>query len=155
MGWKRVLTEEDVKKKFIPPVYTNGAGWTINSHAGVKLADAASKSAYAEFRVPGDFYANGTLKGVIIPAASGNIYFVIYTDYASNNEPNQAHSQNSGVGTETVVMNWVEVLSTRPVTLTALSVGDYVGCWFNRVATNVLDTVEADVLFLGFLFEYD
>lgn len=155
MGWKRVLTELEVRKLFIHCFYSDGGMGGFFGRYGGLCPDNVITACNSEFRVPDDFVTNGTLKAVIVPNGSGDVRFQLAVWFAQDNEGAQTHMIVNAMGVETVVIGQIEVLSTLPIALTNLAVGDYVASWFNRGAQDPLDTVNASIVFLGFLFEYD
>ena len=142
------------RELWVPATYgTDGLGAVDLQHVGAVLADAAIKDGYAEFKVPTDFVSGGILKAVVIPSGTGNLLHTVYAKFGSNGESCAAHVLSTSETAEAVTDPYMEVLNNT-LTLSGIAEGDIVGGRFNRRSTHASDTINADVHFLGFIFEY-
>lgn len=87
-------------------------------------------------------------------AAAGDIYMNLYISYGTDNEI----ESNSAGTVEAITTNGANkynysALASGP-TYTNIAIGDMINIEFQRDATNVLDTLGADVKFFGFLVEF-
>ena len=130
----------------------------LGRHSGYNLPDAANTTTAVEWLCPHDFVTLIEPFVIVIPSGTGNIYFRANADYAGSGELYNVHNETGNYVAFAVVLNRITVIpcSLSLATLLGnLSVGDVVGLTFGRDATNVLDTVNAAVLFVGFLIRYN
>ena len=129
-------------------------GLDLNSGvSGGKLTDGAYKFGYANFCVPEDFVSSGVIKAVVSPDGTGNMKYGVTCYYAANGQSQSTHYNSSGSQTEGVSIDFFNVLAGS-VSLTSLAKGDYISILIYRHGEDANDTVNADVILPGFVFEY-
>ena len=146
---------QPLKELFLHPQYAVVAWAPYGYHPAKVVADAATQSIYFEFRIPPDFLRLQHLHVVIIPTGTGNIYWRLDTNYASHGENSLIHTGAKAYAVDAVTTPQMTELPDGSGSLPGLTKGDYVGVNFTRDATNILDTVNADVYVVGLLVEYE
>ena len=123
------------------------------STQGVVMADGITTYSYFNFQVPVDFVSGMTIKAVVVPGASGDMYSYIQGWYAAVGE--------SATGTHSFVTTPAAIAVTGSyineicsVSLPSASAGDYVQMEFVRNGGQASDTVNAIVYIVGIIVEY-
>lgn len=119
---------------------------------GVEMPDTETTNLFGGFYVPSDFSSTMTVKAVVIPLASGNMYALNQAKHGAVGEAWDIHSVSLGATTAAVTSGQPnEELS---LSLTNAAIGDYVGLYFYRYAAHTSDTVGTIVYFRGWLVSY-
>lgn len=109
------------------------------------------------FKVPSDFVAFLSMKADwLSPAAAGNMYWAIGSNYAADNELDTTHPDTpAAAATATQGANKYNIQSpANPLTYPNLAIGDIIQARFLRLGADALDTLD-DVMYLyGLLFTY-
>lgn len=141
---------------FVPCVAGyNGTAVTalvMNSAIGMPLADAKICYGYGNFRVPTDYVSGMTIKALVRPNASGNIYAGGEADYGAVGESGSLHTDP--VADAAIAVTQAQNCEIVTITPASVAVGDYVELTFTRTATSALDTVNDVVYFPGWLVTY-
>jgi len=125
--------------------------------SGKGLTNAAQPDFCLSTKVPLDFLALLSVKALwISTAASGNMYWRFYTNYAAPGEHMGTHSDNPALGTTPTAGSWLinAQESANPLTLPNITANDYLALRFKRQGDHGNDTLDADVYVLGLLFTY-
>lgn len=137
------------RKLFVPALHNTTSA---RADVGVLLADGAADSANGFFTAPADFVSTCTVKAIVHPAGTGNLYCRNYADYGAAGESAGTHSADTG--TSAVAVTNGQYSEVQSVSLASLAAGDYVILTFYRTGGDVLDTVGANVYITGFLVSY-
>jgi hypothetical protein len=129
-----------------------GSAFPRFSPAGWMLTDGQLRAVVGEFMVPADFVSNMTVAAVVYPLANGNCYNQGSIQYGAAGQAYSTHSDAIALAATAVTANQYCVI--RSTALSAEAIGDYVSLWFERDATNILDTVGNAVYFRGWLVTY-
>lgn len=91
---------------------------------------------------------------IIIPNASGNLYWSASTNFGEvcNDEDYQTHTDSIALNATAVTADEIECIDISAA-LTGAIGGDLVGIEFVRDAENALDTINADVHYIGILIK--
>lgn len=118
------------------------------------LTDATSQIVAVTGKIPDDFVSLVEVDLVILAAAAnGNMYHKIDWTFAANGESYTTHSGDTGWITSALVGGNLTEIAIAGA-LAGVAVGDYFGIAVNRDATNALDTINNDVIVIGFLVKY-
>lgn len=131
-----------------------GYGQSINNYYAHRMGNNENISCYLTFKIPDDFVSLIHVHPVIIPLASGNVYWSADSSFAAAGEPHTIHGVSLPFFIEPVTINILAELQDIHHILRGVAKGDYVGILFNRNAINVNDTCEDTVYFLGILIQY-
>lgn len=140
---------------FVPAL----AGWNdpnelLNINPlGIELVDNAGTIVYGHFLVPNNFIASLTVKIIVRPDQSGNIYGKLNAWWASCGEDYTTHSNSPAY--EAIAVTGPDVNNCiYSTSLGSAVVGDIVSMTFTRLASNALDTINDTAWCPGFLVEY-
>ena len=123
--------------------------------ASFLLADATDTSISAFFGAPSDYISDMDVYGVVYSnAAGGNIYVSNAYAIGACGESISTHSGSTGLTAEAIDTNLSYYDCHAAITLSNVNDLDIIRLTFERDATNVLDTVNADVYFVGFFISY-
>lgn len=140
---------------FIPAVRVyNATDLTYNDRfdTGVVMDDNKSCWAFCGFVVPKDFVSGLTVKAVIIPNGTGNVYNSALAYYGGVGQSYSTHSANLANTAEAVTAGiYAEV---GALSLASANIDDYVTMRYIRVATDPLDTVGDYVQINGWIVTY-
>ena len=145
-------------KTFLKPFFTgrNGTDGTDifrrTNAAGLSFPDNKVCTAGSTFIVQNDFISDMTVRVVVIPLATGNLYGRLDANYAACSETWNTHSDTAGPSA--VAVNNLLNECILEVVLSNESIGDIVGVMFQRDAADPLDTLGATVNAQGILVEY-
>lgn len=136
-----------------------GDSWNLDEYGvALKLANGNGPDVFFTIKVPDDFVSFVSVKAVWeSPAASGNMFWVLWALYVASGEAYDTHQDYAPVKavTATAGAGIVNVQEpANPLTLADLAKGDYIGIDFYREGSDGLDTLDADVNFFGLLFTY-
>ena len=148
-----------VRYVFVPAqgVYntTDGSVISRSDGRGYVMPDAKTCSAFVSYLVPTDYASGGTLYGLCIPAASGDLRIGTWqADFGSFfSEAYNTHSVND---TDSTVAGLTASAVEAPsgLTLTGVAVGDTISATWQRAGAHADDTIGDSVYFVGFLFYY-
>lgn len=146
----------DRTRKFVvSPV----GGWNATDSAdlvvstpGLTLLDGRVCYAAGGFHCPQDLGSLTSVKALIIPSGTGNVYSEHTANYAAVGEVYNTHTETVAFATSAVTLNEFEAI--QALSLASLAAGDVVNVWFRRDGTHASDTVNAIVYFLGWIVEY-
>jgi len=149
----------NVTRELFLPVYgyTSGEIAFWGYHSSHSLADGEDKNCNFSLKVPDDFVSFTKLEAVWgCSAAAGNMYWRFQAYYHASGEIYSLHDDLPALGTTATgganILNVQE--PANPLTLASLAAGDYVGVFFRREGSNVLDSLAASVEMIGLLFTY-
>lgn len=122
------------------------------TYATMLMADDIDTLIRQTFVIPTDIVTIIEAALVIIPDDSGNVRWGVSTNAAQlcANEDYQANTDSIAAGQTAVDIDQVECLDIS-AGLTGMVGDDIVGIEFTRYASDALDTVDADVHFLGII----
>lgn len=138
--------EQDVASKFYPAVDPDG---NQGDHCGVTLQDEVEGTVYQEIMIPTGVTAISSVYAVVIPQGHGDLDWEVATDWfaLTASEQCNAHSDSTS-GTTTVTAIDGEAIDISAAFTGAVG-NDVVGVAFTRDGDDALDTIAADVLYLG------
>jgi len=120
---------------------------------GVPLPDAKSATGYGGFMVLDDFASGMTIKAVLRPLATGNVYIELnQAEYGADGESRQTHQDYDGP--DIVAITSPNNNAVEPVSLSSAAKGDFVALTFWRNGTSPSDTIGNTVYLVGWLVEY-
>jgi len=144
------------RKLFILPIkrrYTTATDQVLVP--GGYLADGATTpdtDFYGFFIVPNDFTSGMTVKAVVVPGGSGDIYAIHNIKYGQVGEVYTTHTGTVGYSAIAVTLNQFNAILS--LSLASAAPGDIVLLEFSRDAVDVLDTVNTFAYLTGWLVEY-
>ena len=106
------------------------------------------------FIIPGDVVTVDTAVVILIPNATGNLYWSAATNFGEvcANEQYDTHTDSIALNASAVTNGEIECIDISAA-LTGAVGDDLVGLEFVRDADNALDTINADVHFIGILIQ--
>ena len=117
------------------------------------LTDGAGSFRYGFFTVPTDYASDMKAKAVVYcPTASGNIYDEMQVEHGAIGGDYDTFTPAVPAAAEALVQN--KLTEVAELSLPDVEVGHVVYLWFTRNGADVLDTVNADVIFDGFTVSY-
>jgi hypothetical protein len=135
--------------------FTDGT-WPLESTApGLNMIDNKVCIIDCDWYVPSDFISNAIVYANVRPKASGNAYVEMFWAFALDGVAYQNTSGGAGYVATAVVGGLTyenNIISASAVT--GLTANNIVTFEFSRDAVDVLDTVNNDVMFAGFLVTY-
>lgn len=148
------------RELFIPATEdfsTNATVKVYGLYAVVELAYGVSGEVRFSFKVPDDFVSFTSLKAVwLATVASGNVRWAMLAQYAASGEQHDTHYESRTLGETATggdgIMNVQAPVD--PLTLSALTKGDYLGIRLYRDGSHENDTLESGMSVLGLLFTY-
>ena len=123
-------------------------------HAGFRLQDTFVVGGTVETWLPADFVSIVHLHPVVGPHGTGNMRWIAFCNFCADGELYNAHSNVSAQQTTAVTNNRLSVLPDMSALLAGVTINDLIGLGFQRQGNDVLDTVDEDVILLGWLIEY-
>lgn len=135
---------------------TAGALLVYINNVGYELPDAAGCSVFGKFYCPEDFLSDITVTPVVYQnaIAAGDIYAQTVCGYGAIGETPTNHTDNVGYTAMSVTQTLQTELTAIQMTLANLAKGDIVNVSMTRDATNILDTINGPVNFMGWLVSY-
>jgi len=131
---------------------TTPANLIATSTSGVLLEDNKDSYAIFSFMCPADFVSDLTISPICISDASGNANVNYVATYGAIGEASNTHSDNDAVPVKAITA--ALLTEFLPLTLTNISIGDYVGVVFQRNGTQATDTINNDMYVLGLMVKY-
>lgn len=124
------------------------------AYASVNMSDNVETTARQTFIIPDDITAITRAVVIIIPDASGNLYWSCATNFGQvcANEDYQTHTDSIALNASAVTADEIECIDIT-AGLTGVAGGDLVGIEFVRDATNALDTINDVVHYIGILIQ--
>lgn len=119
---------------------------------GWYMPDSKTYSLYGGFYCPSDYASTMTVKAVVWPLGTGNIYCTHDAYVGANGEAANTHSYSQSATAVAVTETVINEISS--LSLTAIATGDYVNLKFQRQGGNASDTVNAVANFIGWLVSY-
>ena len=121
----------------------------------VTWTNGADTTAYCTLQIPLDFQQLVSANAVVIPAASGNLYWLANSSYGKicADQQEDAHTDAIGVAAQAVTDDELECLDIFAL-FDNLDLGDNAGVQVSRIGTDELDTVAADVYAVGVRLRY-
>ena len=146
-----VAATTPTREFFVPVIDPNA---TLGDHPGIDLPDATDTNVYAQVYLPSDFATLDSCDIVVVSAASGNMVWVVNTDFGEicNSEDYNTHTDTGGATTG-LVINDLECLDITAA-FTGVAANDLVGIKFIRDGDNEDDTIGDSVYFLGIRVGY-
>ena len=121
------------------------------TYASVLMGDGIDTTVRQTFLIPEDILTITRAFVVVIPEAGGNIRRSVATNFAAAcTETYQTHTDSIAAGQVAVNINQITCLDFSAALTVAVGY-DMVGVEFTREASDVLDTVDADVHYLGII----
>lgn len=147
--WAAVPAGSDPNDQFFAAPNPDGY---IGPYATMSLLNGVDTTILQTFRLPNNWTASWGVYILVIPEATGNLRRTVTTNFATVGEVYSTHTDSVPVGVQAVTLNEIESIDITAA-LTGASAGDMVGAQFLRDASNVADTVEATVNYVGILLE--
>ena len=120
--------------------------------AGVLMPDGEDTTVYQTFNIPANFASIDTAVALVIPEGTGNLRRSAATDIAACGQDFETHQDTVGVDQVAVATDELECIDISDA-LTAAVGGDFVAISFSRESVSALDTVNADVYYIGIYIE--
>lgn len=144
------------RSEFHPITGVHG-GAVLSSFGGVypaALLDdaAASEKALGAFQCPANFISGGAVAPLLIAQNAGDAFIQPDIYWAADGQAYNTHFAYPAAAAETAVGNQLLVGAAVPVPTLAL--GDYSAVTFERLGSNVADTLVGDLAVIGFVFTY-
>jgi hypothetical protein len=93
-----------------------------------------------------------TVKALVVPAASGDVYGTLEANYGAVGESPTLNTDTDGPSAEAATISvWNEINS---LSLATAAIGDHVEMMFSRNAAHASDTVNDWVSIMGFVVTY-
>lgn len=138
---------------FVPAIGTlddaDDAEWQ-----GYELPDADTSVVYGYGSVPEDFVGTLTVRVVIIPAASGDIFGYFAANYGDCAELWNIHNDEYNAAYQAVAVTLNQRNCIMQFALANAAVGDMIALRFNRDATDGADDIDDVAYCPGFLVSY-
>ena len=110
-----------------------------------QLTDGNDESVSFTWQVPADFVSLDSVKLVYVPGAVGNMYWKMIAEWGAHNEATTTDTPAYGT-TSTIAINKIIIQEpANALTLSGLAAGDIISVMAERDASDVSDTVNADV----------
>ena len=122
------------------------------AYAAVTLTDGIDVPVYQTFIIPDDITTITNAVVIVIPGGTGNLRWQCDTAAATCDENFETHTDAIGATVTAVITDEFECIDISDA-LTDATSGDIVGIQFIRTASNVADTVGADVYYIGILIQ--
>ena len=137
---------------FIP---ANNPDGTIGYHYGIVMTDGLTVYTYTEIYIPLDSVEVLTVEAIIVSNGTGNMRRHVFSEFGKlrGSELFNTTSDSIGGSQVAVVVNVLDNILLNGA-LTGVEPGDLVGMAFLREGGSGLDTVDADVYFMGILVRY-
>ncbi len=137
---------------FYPAPNPNGS---IGDVPSMVLPDDLDTEIRQVFYVPLAYRRLLTAQIILVSAATGNLYRSVTTDFGKlcSDEAYNTHSDSITADIVAVTADELECLDVSDA-LTGIAAGDLIGVTFTREGTDVLDTVGANVHYLGIRLRY-
>ena len=138
-------------KEFYPAVNPDNR---IGPYSSVMLTNNVLSTLYQTFMIPDDIFTITTAVVIVVPEGTGNIYRSVTTNFGTPciGEVYNVHSDALALAAVGIVLNQLDCIDISGA-LTGATGGDLVGMEFVRDATNALDTVDANVHYIGVYIE--
>jgi len=138
-----------------PP--TSSTWLSAAGHAGNRMQDTFLVTTHLTTMLPVDFVSLNSVYPVCGAEGTGNMVWGIGVNLAADGEVYNTHSGTLGPYTDGMVQNVIEVMDDHDLTalFAAFDINDLIDMAFTREGNNVADTINADVIFLGWLFSYE
>ena len=135
--------------QFFPAVDPNAFKGT---YAAVQMSDAVTTDIYQTFMIPSDIATITQAVILVIPNATGNLYWECSTNFAEvcSNEDCQTHIDSITANTDAMTANELMCIDISTSLTNALG-GDVVGINFTRLGASASDTVGDSVYYVGIL----
>jgi len=126
------------------------------AYATVTMTDGVDIPIYQTFMIPKDIATITRAVVIIIPNASGDLYWSCVTNFGRvcDDEDYQTHGDAIALNAIAVTVDEIECIDISDALTVAVG-GDLVGLHFVRAAENVLDTIGDTVHYIGVLIEGD
>jgi len=128
-------------------------GW-IGNLKGETMTDGADKSEGVVGKVPSDFVSLTSVHAVVVPGGTGNLRHKTDVDGGAVTEGYNELNDAGAYSDEAVVNGKITELADVSSQLSGLAIGDYIGLRWYREGTHANDTVNANVVFLGYIIKY-
>jgi len=130
----------------------NYTAW-LGKFYGIVLTDGIEVNVGTLINIPKDLQQLISVDILIIPQATGNIRWLVETNFAEVGQVYTTHSDSIAAGTTAVTVSEIESLDGLSA-FTGISAGDLLGFRFARTANHGDDTVNADVTYLAIRIRY-
>ena len=126
---------------------------SYDRYASSLLANNEDDYAYFTVAIPTGFTAITKAVIALIPLATGNLRLYAWTRFAANGEAYDKHGATIAEASIAVTAGEIKEYDISSA-LSGLLAGDYLGVFFTRSGSNILDRSEGDLHVLGLLIEY-
>jgi hypothetical protein len=118
----------------------------------VLMPDGEETTVYQTFNIPANFSSIDTAVALVIPEGTGNFRRSAATDIAACGEDFETHQDTVAEGNVAVTTDEVECIDISAALTPAVG-SDFVAISFTRHGDDALDTVNADVYYVGIYIE--
>jgi hypothetical protein len=150
------MVKDRTRAKWVPAMggwnITDGTPLAVTKASGMTLTDAKDTRGVGSFVVPTDYASGMTVTAVTKPDGTGNMRCENDADYGACGELTNTHSDGTALADIAVTINERECVAE--FTLASAAVGDVVEITFRREGNHANDTVNADVMLLGWSVVY-
>ena len=124
------------------------------TYATMIMQDSTITTIRQTFMIPTGIVTITRAAFIIIPEGNGDLYWSTATNFGQicSNEDYQTHTDSIALNASTVTLDEIECIDFSAA-LTGAAGGDIVGIEFVRDAEDALDTIGADVHFLGIIIQ--
>lgn len=127
----------------------------VNYWGGASLDDANDRWCDCTGKVPSDFVSVVHVHPVLFGVGTGDLYWAARGYVAAVGEDCDIDLNSKALAaTAVTVKDITEIADVAASICPNLAAGDYFSLGFRRKGDDALDTIGADVLFIGFLLEY-
>lgn len=145
----------DVARKKFYPSLDYALGNAVEDWSSSLCANGANAFTRAvPFQLPDDWVSTTHLHAIVIPLATGNLYWRVLSEIAAIGEAYTTELSSALAATAVVANILKELPDCAATVLAGVAAGDYIGLCFNRAANNAFDTSEDSCYFIGFILEY-
>lgn len=127
----------------------------VGAYPVISLANSATETVYHNLKVPSDFVSLISVNVIIIPGASGNMYYQGGVQWGKVCA-GEAVNTHSGLlpGMKTTMYSGVFTCIGLTVPVSIATADDYIGGYFTRLGAHALDTVDATCYYCGVVLRY-
>jgi hypothetical protein len=131
-----------------------GGGSFIGTYDASQMLDGVDTLIRMTFQIPYSIIHVGSVKIMVVAVGTGDLRRSVTTEFARpcGAEHYDNHTDSIAASQVAVTINHIMCLDITAA-LTGITAGDMVGLEFTRHASNVLDTINATVYFLGILIK--
>lgn len=127
----------------------------VGAYPVITMANNATETVYHNIKIPNDFASLISVNIIIIPGASGNMYYQGGAKWGAvcAGEIPDTHGSTL-LATSTTVYNGIFTCISLTLPIATAGVDDLIGIYFTRIGGHALDTVDASCFYAGIILRY-